>query len=302
MPDVVSPHSWAHELAEKIRHNEAANIDESVERRAIEHAALIRKSLALVPVAMKAAFLDELDTHFPAPPSSDRPAAQAPAAAKEPALAAIRARLPELSSADRNEVLRDLLTHAFRDSQAGTRLGRMLLDGPRRSSASSAPLPPLDPERTLRLLEVFTETVLSLQRLSIELWREASARKVMGAPVLISDSDFRAAVVRCLTGDPETPPTMIEQEIERQRKAISAAMALLGPFAETYVQTVMKPVSPESIAARAKGDAFSVFGNREAGYWKQFCLAWDGLDQAHFDTVFYDCLSKHLRTLSRSSA
>ena len=62
------------------------------------------------------------------------------------------------------------------------------------------------------------------------------------------------------------------------------------------------PMFPESIAARAKGDAFSVFGNREAGYWKQFCLAWDGLDQAHFDTVFYDCLSKHLRTLSRSSA
>ena len=94
---------------------------------------------------------------------------------------------------------------------------------------------------------------------------------------------------------------MIEQEIERQRRAVAAAMAMLGPFAGNYAQAVLKPLSPESIAAQAGGDSFSMFGSREAGYWKQYCRIWESLGNEQFEMAFTECLAKHLRSLNRTN-
>jgi hypothetical protein len=44
-----------------------------------------------------------------------------------------------------------------------------------------------------------------------------------------------------------------------------------------------------------------MFGSREAGYWKQFCRTWESLGHEHFESVFMECLGKHLRTLNRSN-
>jgi hypothetical protein len=94
---------------------------------------------------------------------------------------------------------------------------------------------------------------------------------------------------------------MIEQEIERQRRAVAAGMAMLGPFADNYAQAVLKPFRPESITGRTAADSFSMFGSREAGYWKQFCRTWESLGPVQFEAVFIECLAKHLRNLNRSN-
>src|SRR5688572_1352323 len=104
MPDVASPQAWARETAEKICAHEAANIDESIEQRSLELAALIRKSMLGIPAAMRTAYLDELDTHFPAALTTDRTGSSAfENAESESAATTIQRRLPELSSRERGE-------------------------------------------------------------------------------------------------------------------------------------------------------------------------------------------------------
>jgi hypothetical protein len=299
MPDVATPQSWARDLADKIRAHDAANIDETEERRSVDLAALVRKSMSAVPPSLKAAYLDELDTHFPVTGAA-QPAL--PAAAKpenESAATVIRRRLPELTDSERGELLRQLLNDAFRETHSSGRLGRLLLEAPRKLNVPATTPPPLDPERLLRTLELFCEVILGLQRLAIELWREVGARKLSGVPVLASEADLRALIARCLAGDLDVPPAMIEQEIERQRRAIAAAMAMLGPFADNYAQAILKRVAPEAIVAQTAGESFSMFGSREAGYWKQFCRTWESLGHEQFEAVFLECLSKQLRTLNR---
>lgn len=302
MPDVASPHSlqsWARDLAEKIRAHDAANIDEAVELRSSDLTTLVRKSLAAIPSAMKNIYLDELDSHFPvAAGTKPEPAVPSREMEAESAAAAIRRRIPELSTRDRDDVLRQLLNDAFRQSHSGSRLGHLVLESLRKSTAPH----PLDPERSLRVMEVFCEAILGLQRLVIELWREVGDRKLMGAPTLASEADFRALITRCISGDVEVPATMIEQEIDRQRRAVAAAMAMLGPFADTYAQSVLKIVGPEAIATRTPAESIPMFGNREAGYWKQYCRTWESLGHDQFEPVFLECLAKHLRFLNRNNA
>jgi hypothetical protein len=303
MPDVASPQAWARETAEKICAHEAANIDESIEQRSLELAALIRKSMLGIPAGMRAAYLDELDTHFPAALTTGRTESSAfENAESESAATTIQRRLPELSSRERGELLRQLLEGAFQASHSSGRLGRVLLDAARRPNTPAPGTPPsIDPDRMLRVLELYCEASLGLQRLAIELWREVASRKLMGAPVLASDSDLRGMIGRCLMGDAEVPPTVLEHELDRQRRAIAAAMAMLGPLADNYAQAILKPFAPESIAAQSPVESFSMFGSREAGYWKQFVRTWESTTYEQREAVLIDCLSKHLRTLNRSN-
>src|SRR5688500_8676716 len=129
MADIATPQAWAREIAAKIHAHEAANIDETVEARSVELAALVRKSLAAIPASMKGAYLDEWDTYFPLVSSSSE-SAPAPTTARESesVAATLRRRWSELSATERDELLRLVFNSVFRESHSSTRLGRLLLE------------------------------------------------------------------------------------------------------------------------------------------------------------------------------
>ena len=145
MPDVATPQSWARDLADKIRAHDAANIDETEERRSLDLAALVRKSMSAVPPGLKTVYLDELDTHFPMKGAAQPAQPTAAKAENETAVTVIRRRLPELTDGERSELLRQLLNGAFRETHSSGRLGRLLLEAPRKLNVPATAPPPSIP-------------------------------------------------------------------------------------------------------------------------------------------------------------
>jgi len=155
----------------------------------------------------------------------------------------------------------------------------------------------IDPQRLGKLFAAFADTMLALDQLVWNVWRNAAPKSSIRRD--LTKGDLRLLVRRSLVGDAEASALQVQQMLESTRQLIAGLLAGVGSAGQNFAQHFHQRYSPEGIstAVRADGGGSGLFANTEAKCWKKYAELATELTQESIESDVRDSVIKYAESL-----
>jgi hypothetical protein len=155
----------------------------------------------------------------------------------------------------------------------------------------------IDPQRLGKLFAAFAETMLTLDQLVWNVWRNAAPKSTIRRDP--AKGDLRLLVRRSLVGDAEASAQQVQQMLESTRQLIAGLLAGVGSAGQSFAQHFQKRYSPEGISTvvRADGGGSGLFANTEAKCWKKYAELASELTEESIESDVRDSVIKYAESL-----
>ncbi len=242
----------------------------------------IEREIREVPPSVRGAFLEALAERFPSwetaptPPAVSAPAAPVAAVAAAPAtpqslveqLAALAGSLSEETRWNLSQYLQQAgyaiaVTEAAAPPAASTEIPIELV-----RKLGLEPGVPLDHGRTLKLVAVLVDLVVTMDQLSWSVWKSLAPNSIVRRDPGAT-GDLRKLTGPYLLGDNEVSTAQITQLLDKTRQLIAGLLAAVGSTGEAFARQHLSRFSPPSIKEQAEADQGFFIGT-EQKCWRKY--------------------------------
>ncbi len=296
-PDVTI---WAQQVAAKLRYVQADLADTEKEQRQGFLTEEVRRSVKDIVPERRKEYLDALSQCFPQGEGRTVVATVhgvAPDLSPEQLLEKLVKIAPLLPKRKLEEFGIELQKAGYLPLETTA-----LMDAPPPEFMSVFPLDmdkQVDLQRTFRLLQMFGEFYISMDKVTWNIWRaiapKSSLRKDQ-SPL----SDISKLGARYLAGDPEVSVEQIKQTTGRLRQLLAGILTAIGPAGRSFAQKHLARFGPEAIKDAANQES-GFFSSVEQKCWRKYSELTRNLNADEIEGELQEAIARYAENLMRGT-
>ena len=293
------------EVANRLRMVQADSL--SAKERQAFFSDIIEGAVATVAPAQRAAFLEALQSRFPAWNGQTQPAPQA--GDKSPdgqaeqfnnprlLLTRLLELVPSLSPDDRRAVAATLQQAGLTNPGAAPAALPDEVDKWFRTVFKFPPNQRIDPARVLALVPAMLELTCGLHQLVWTAWRTLAPNSEL-RPGLVN---MQVAAMRNIANEPGTTNEQVSKELTKLRQLTAALVAAVGETGRQFATNHCAKFSPGEIEAVVKMEVRGgIFGGpSDKDYWKKYTELFGELGEEKVEGEIRETIARHVELLMK---
>lgn len=299
-----NPQQLLASVANRLRLIQADFADEPESTRKDYIADEIKRAMASLVPAERAAFLDALSKEFPTwdnrveiSPSAPAPATSATdlKELKDPGFLIQRLLdiAPQLSVLQRDAIIAKLRDAGL--TTAGTAQWPADALSQTRPKLQMAETDNPDATNILELLAILVEFANSLDQLIWTTWKTISPKSQVRRPMNLVKSIGRFA-----SAQKDTPRGQVTQDLERTRQAVAAIISAISQASRVFAHNYAGKLAPAEIENLATLEGGGFFSGKETKFWKKYQELAPGKDAAAFEAAIESDIKQVLADYAES--